>query len=243
MGYALKLENVDFSSVAVAKVNFEDAVHCTGLSLDKQTLTFVKVGDTSQITATKTPADTTDILTWASSNENVATVDSTGLVTIHGIGSATITATCGEQTATASIAQTTIRAQYDYVVLNDKSAGEYSGVLCLQDQSGQSVGAQAYHNDDAVRMRFTTDVECIPVPYGASKMKFATTDGESHSVNYMEIVDNGTLVTIGDDKFPSWSSHPSFVNSNTGANVEYGQAFAFRGQTSNIESVSYVYFE
>lgn len=243
MGYALKLANVDFSSVAVSKVNFEDAVHCTGLSLDKETLTFTKVGDTSQITATKTPANTTDILTWESSNDNVATVDSNGLVTIHGIGTATITATCGEQTATASIAQTTIRAQFDYKTLSDKTLGEYQSVLTASNGDGQSAGGQAYHNNDGLRILYTDELECIPVPYGATKMKFATTDGQIHSINYTEVVDTTSIITLGTTKYPEWEKHPSFVNSSTGMDVEYGQAFAFRGQTENVASVSYVYFE
>ena len=243
MGFALKLGNVDFSSVAVAKVNFGGAVPCTALSLDKNTLTFTKVCDTSQITATKTPSNTTDTLSWTSSNENVATVDSTGLVTIHGIGTATITATCGNQTATASVAQTTIRPMYDYLILTDKSANEYEGALTLVNGSGQSVGGQTYHNDDTLRIQYTTDIECIPVPYGATKMKFATTDGEVHSVSYTEVVDSTDLIDLYGTNFPKWLKHPTFVNSSTGLDVEYGQAFAFRGSSGDVASISYVYFE
>lgn len=243
MGYALKVPNVDFESVAVDKVTFIDAVPCTDLDLDKDALTFTKVGDTSQLSATKTPSDTTDELTWASSNENVATVDSTGLVTIHGIGTATITATCGTQTATASIAQTTIRPKYDSVVLTDKQPSQYGGRLIIESVTGQSVFGQVYHNDDTLRIGSSTDVECIPVPYGATKMKFATTDNQAHSVNYVEVVNCESLVEISGTKWPAWVKHPEFISSSVGLDMEYGQAFVFRGNSSNIEYVDYVYFE
>lgn len=51
-------------------------------------------GETLQLTATVTPTDATDkTLTWTSSDESVATVDPTGLVTAIHAGTAVITAT------------------------------------------------------------------------------------------------------------------------------------------------------
>ena len=55
------------------------------------------------MTATLTPSDTTDTVTWESSDTSVATVSSSGLVTGVALGSATITATAGEVTATCSV--------------------------------------------------------------------------------------------------------------------------------------------
>ena len=64
----------------------------TSISLNKSTAS-VHFGDTLQLTATLTPADATDqAVTWESTNTAVATVEN-GLVTTHGIGTATITAT------------------------------------------------------------------------------------------------------------------------------------------------------
>ena len=54
-------------------------------------------GDTFTLTATVLPEDATDSsVTWSSSNENVATVSSNGLLTITGEGSAVITATAND---------------------------------------------------------------------------------------------------------------------------------------------------
>lgn len=50
-------------------------------------------GKTLSLSATMTPSDTTDKITWSSSNPKVATVSTSGKVSAKGIGSATITAT------------------------------------------------------------------------------------------------------------------------------------------------------
>ncbi|MGN0807776.1 MAG: Ig-like domain-containing protein [Candidatus Coproplasma sp.] len=67
-------------------------VYATGISLN-YTNESLKVDDTLQLTATITPADTDDkSVTWETSNASVATVSASGLVTVVGEGSATITA-------------------------------------------------------------------------------------------------------------------------------------------------------
>lgn len=62
-------------------------------------------GATETLVATYSPTDTTEdtTITWSSSNEKVATVNSTGTVTATGAGETTITAKVGEKTATCSI--------------------------------------------------------------------------------------------------------------------------------------------
>ena len=76
-------------------------VPCTGIILSESTLSFTS-GDPVTLTATVEPADTTDTIVWSSSNASVATVNN-GVVTPIGEGNATITATCGSQTATCSV--------------------------------------------------------------------------------------------------------------------------------------------
>ena len=76
-------------------------VLCTGITLSASELTFTAVGKQT-ITATLIPADTTEVLTWESSNESVATV-SDGEITVVGDGEAVITARCGTQSATCNV--------------------------------------------------------------------------------------------------------------------------------------------
>ena len=63
----------------------------------------LKVGDTKQLSATVSPSNATDkSVSWSSSNSSVASVNSSGLVTAKGVGTATITCRandeCGVQT-------------------------------------------------------------------------------------------------------------------------------------------------
>lgn len=74
---------------------------CTGIKLDRDTLTIAR-GETATLTATVEPADTTDKVVWSSKDDNIATVKD-GVVTAVGQGETTITATCGNQTASCKV--------------------------------------------------------------------------------------------------------------------------------------------
>ena len=77
----------------------------TGISLDKSVM-LLELGSsaTSTLTATVTPEYAYDkTVSWSSSNESVATVNSSGVVTAKGKGSTTITASAGGKSATCSV--------------------------------------------------------------------------------------------------------------------------------------------
>lgn len=77
---------------------------CTGIKLDRDTLTIAR-GETATLTATVEPADTTDKVVWSSADKTIATVKD-GVVTAVGQGETTITATCGNQTASCKVTVT-----------------------------------------------------------------------------------------------------------------------------------------
>ena len=76
-------------------------IPATGISLDQSTLSMY-VEDTVTLTATVTPEGVTDKTQWSSSNTEVVTVED-GKVTATGAGTATITATSGEFSATCDV--------------------------------------------------------------------------------------------------------------------------------------------
>ena len=76
---------------------------CTGIKLAPAKTLFKRLGITDKVTATLTPTDTTDKLTWESSDNKVATVTENGVVKSISEGKATIIAKCGTQRATCSI--------------------------------------------------------------------------------------------------------------------------------------------
>lgn len=76
----------------------------TGIELDKSTLTLNR-NTTEQLTVSFLPVDTTDgrTVTWSSSAPEIADVDQLGNVVAHGIGTAKITASCGEFSASCDV--------------------------------------------------------------------------------------------------------------------------------------------
>lgn len=76
-------------------ITFHVSTPATDLTLNKNTLT-LDVDETETLIATVEPHDSTDTVTWSSSNPAVATVDSNGLVTAKAPGTATITAKAGD---------------------------------------------------------------------------------------------------------------------------------------------------
>ena len=109
MGKALVLKNTDFSTNKLTTVTLINNIPCTGISLSDSTKAMTAVGSTFTLTATVTPANTTDTVEWTSSDPTVATVNG-GVVTQTGVGSATITATCGEQSATCAVTASNVLA-------------------------------------------------------------------------------------------------------------------------------------
>lgn len=136
MGKALVIKGTNFLANKLATVNLGDVVPCTAIALSEDSISFTGIGQTQSIVAEVTPDNTTDSVEWFSSNEDVATVQN-GVVTCTGVGSATITAVCGEQSASCSVtaivvidANTVLSAQNGYAnsgtdLVNNK---DYAGV-------------------------------------------------------------------------------------------------------------------
>ena len=80
-------------------------VPAEGISLDRTSLSLYSNSSprTATLTATVTPTDSTDAVSWTSSDETVATVDENGVVTAVGNGTATITAKAGNYSASCMV--------------------------------------------------------------------------------------------------------------------------------------------
>ena len=76
-------------------------IPCTGITLSSNSLSFTDLSKQT-LTATLTPSDTTDTLTWSVEPAGIASVVN-GVVTPIANGDCVITATCGTQTATCSV--------------------------------------------------------------------------------------------------------------------------------------------
>jgi len=107
---AISNENDEIEAFCNVTVN-EKTVNVTGVSLDKQNLT-LKVDETATLNATVAPSNATNKkVTWKSSNNAVATVNASGVVTAVGYGTATITVTTADGSKTATC-QVTVALDY-----------------------------------------------------------------------------------------------------------------------------------
>lgn len=186
MSKAIVIKGADFSANALGQITFGDPVPCTGISLNKSTTELGGVGETETLTASVTPVDTTDTITWASSDASVATV-SNGVITAVGLGAATITATCGEYSATCEVS-------VKEILTGVKLAGVYAGGD-TKVGGGNGVGTLSAHANFGSIVSDTGSLKCadysgtdyfpIPFPVGAARIKITYTDVSKTRVSHI----------------------------------------------------------
>ena len=241
MGKALVIKNVNFASVALDQVSFVGNKPCTALELSPASISFDTVGETKTITAIPTPADTTDVITWSSSNENVATVND-GAVTIHGLGEAIITATCGTVSESIEITQTELKMTAKYVAnyYPDQISEQVPAatIFALSDQ--YVVGAN-YDGEENTMVNdgVSRGIGTALVPYGATKAKAHAT-GSSRPYGYIYKYDSENLTTYNGNNYPSYVGKAT-GNLDVDKTVEYGQSIMLR-LDSVAESIDYFIF-
>ena len=101
--------------------SIDTTVHVTGVNVDNTSVELTE-GDTHQVVATVLPEDATDkSVAWSSSDEGIATVSDSGLITAISEGNATITVTTtdGAHTATISVTVTKAIVHVTSVSLNE----------------------------------------------------------------------------------------------------------------------------
>lgn len=112
MAMTLVINGADYSEDYIEKVTLGNT-HCTAIALNKASTTLANTTSTETLVATPTPLDTTDQITWASSDTNIVTVNN-GVISAVGLGTATITVTCGQQTATCTV---TCEGNVDFIYI------------------------------------------------------------------------------------------------------------------------------
>lgn len=120
MAKTLVIKGADYSANSLDKVMLGD-IPCEGISLDESSYS-IKNTDPVEIGFTVTPANTTDLIEWESSNTDVVTVED-GILTIVGIGTATVTVSCGEFSDSAQIdVELSYIPNFKFYIIGDESA-------------------------------------------------------------------------------------------------------------------------
>jgi uncharacterized repeat protein (TIGR02543 family) len=132
-------------------------VAVSSVTLNKTALSLV-VGKTAVVSATVKPSNATKKdVTWKSSNTSVATVDENGEITAKGVGSATITATAGNKSATVNV---TVTARYSikWTSVPADIAGR-SRLQIIDNVNGNAIAGTVTYKYNGNEKTVTTDVD------------------------------------------------------------------------------------
>ena len=189
----------------------------TGVSLNKTSATLTSKGATLQLTATVSPTEAADkTVTWKSSNENVATVSSSGLVTAVGNGTTTIivTTTTGAKTATCNV---TVNIAVTEVSLDKNEAtlfkrGDTLQLTATVSPSGAANKSLKWESSDETVATVSDSGLVTAVNRGTCTITATALDGSGKS-DSCEITVHGNL-HIAESVDDLESSHPYEVNTN-----------------------------
>jgi hypothetical protein len=186
-----------------------DMVSATTITLSENSLSFTTLNESRTLKATLTPSNSTDSITWVSSNDNVVRVEN-GIVTVVGNGNATITATATSGVkATCSVKVATTSTIYNVKnnltnVTTSNSAvtvdggKNYSALLTVPDNynidtvtvtmGGIDITSSAYSNGEILITLVTGD---IVITVSASEGQMVDFDVKNLVVHALRYSDNG----------------------------------------------------
>lgn len=232
MSRTIVIPDANFTVNRLDVVELGDIIPCTGLEISQDSIAFTAIGATQTLTLTKTPADTTQRVYWSTSNGDVASV-ADGVVTCIGVGSCTITATCGGQTVSCSVTATVtysssdvawtngmailLRDGYDYISNNDDAPKQRTYYVSTNVLNGYRMGA----NETKFSGKYP-----IPIPHNSSNIKITYTDWFSRSTQKWALLNSQEMATmaegaecakvyaINNDASPSTSGSNKYFNIN-----------------------------
>ena len=165
-------------------------------------------GETLQLTATVLPEDATDkSVTWSTSDENVATVDDSGLVTAVAPGTATITATTADGSNLSAsctvtiepniVLATSIELDLDNAEMTEGSTTQLTATVLPEDATDKSVAWST--NDETVATVDGNGLVTAVAP-GTAIITATTNDGSDLSASCTVTV-VGQAIPQGDNIF------------------------------------------
>lgn len=183
MSKAIVVRGANFSINKLGTVTLTDIIPCNSLTLSASAVSLNGIGTTYTLTATATPGNTTDTVMWASSDENILSV-SGGVVTVLGVGTATVTAICGERTASCVFTLThtmdtddDLHIFYGYRVANSSNR-DYCGNGSTNYGFTVDVATNlldGYRLFPGYTGNFENAGYPIPIPKGATKIRVEAT--------------------------------------------------------------------
>jgi len=213
----------------------------TGISLSDSTYTG-SVGTTKQLSVIYTPSNTTEQgVNWTTSDATVASVDTTGLVSLQAAGTATITATSNANTSLSASCVVTVAAAQNYhlVTALDQLVTGAKVIIASSatDGSAKVLGPQSGTYCTAV----DATVASKQIATGGATI-FTLGTGTTNTSYYTLKSTNGYLATTTTSKSLISSQSTSDVNSewNISFNASTGVAsMVATGSTNTYKTIQY----
>lgn len=168
-------------------------VPCTELKLSSTTIELPEAGTVWLLSAEPQPANTTDKITFSSSDENVATVSDSGTITAVGGGEAVITVTCGDVTAECKIICSFAEATQPTTQPTEPEVQVPDGFVLKLNRKDFTLSKEG---ESWTLFKETDGVKASDITWTSEDPKVATVeDGKVVGVNYG---DTTITATIGD---------------------------------------------
>ncbi len=236
---------LDYATGAVAYYTSSAAL-VSGLTISESTLT-LNSGSKAQLTVTATPPDALNpSVTWSSSDESVATVDDTGLVTAVAGGTCTITAAAVDGSGKTATCQVTVVQLVTGITLSETSlrleSDGYKKLTATIEPSNASNKEVTWTSSDENVAEVTKTGGVAAIGEGQCTITCAATDGSgvfaTCSVIVRGVHNPDDYVDLGLPSGTLWATCNVGASSPEG----YGDYFAW-GETSTKTSYNWSDYE
>ncbi|MCD8075697.1 MAG: Ig-like domain-containing protein [Lachnospiraceae bacterium] len=203
-------------------------VSATSVKLSSSSFTLTEIGATKTLTATLSPSNSTDSVTWKSSNTSVATVSSSGKVTAAGNGTATITATA----TSGKKATCTVKVSASQLV----SASE---ITAAAKTYGIKSGSDAYKALQSINTKYASYSQLYSNKTGTIIFLFEGVNGSTSANNRSNamcvVLKNGKIkyISLNCSTIPDYPFSPS---KNEGTAMPTVEAGIYSFTTTNHKS-------
>lgn len=208
MSKAIIIKGADFSENYVTRISIV-GVPCTGIQFAQSEIT-ISSGETATVEYTVTPQDTTDPVIWESSDTSVVTVNK-GVLTVVGIGIATITATCGNYSASAEVTTSVAYIQnYQFYSLSHAEGKTFcSSSAVMSRLSALGGGSQASQYNFP-----SNQIYPIVLPSKTARIKIDIADTSLFYNDATSVIQWMENSPCGDSNFPNAATYVDTENFN-----------------------------
>ena len=175
------------------------SVPCTNIALNNTTLSFTN-NNPQTLTATLTPTNTTDAVTWSVNPTGICTVNN-GVVTPVANGNCTITATCGTKTASCNVTVSGITTQYSITNSLTNCTNSNSDTVIAENSSylANIIANDGYVLDNVIVTMGGTDI--TNTVYSNGQINISSVTGgiiiTANAIEQVEIIDyTGKTLTV-----------------------------------------------